>query len=177
MKKLLCLFLSLLLLSGCTTVQTREKSTYLDVFDTVTTIIGDTAAAEEIHDELLRYHRLFDIYNTYEGINNLKTVNDRAGISPVEVEEAVIELLSDCMECGCGILPGKRAFSIPKAPTFPLRMPLRKLQSTRTSQISSSTVSIPPSISRMEKCLWMWVPSPKAGLPKKQPSPHRRECF
>ncbi|MBQ4321777.1 MAG: FAD:protein FMN transferase [Oscillospiraceae bacterium] len=98
MKTLLCLFLSLLLLSGCTTVQAREKSTYLDVFDTVTTIIGDTAAAEEIHDELLRYHRLFDIYNTYEGLNNLKTVNDRAGIAPVEVDEAVIELLSDCME-------------------------------------------------------------------------------
>ena len=98
MKKLFCLILALLLLSGCTPAQPREKTTYLDVFDTVTAIIGDAAAAEEIHDELLRYHRLFDIYNTYEGINNLKTVNDMAGISPVEVDEAIIRLLTDCLD-------------------------------------------------------------------------------
>jgi thiamine biosynthesis lipoprotein len=52
--------------------------------------------AQVIHDELLVYHQLFDIYNDYDGINNLKTVNDRAGIAPVEVDPAIIALLQDC---------------------------------------------------------------------------------
>ena len=40
-----------------------------------------------------RCNDLFDIYNLYKGTNNLKTVNDNAGIAPVEVDETVIEML------------------------------------------------------------------------------------
>lgn len=98
MKKFLCILLSCLLLAGCAPTETSTSTTYLDVFDTVTTIIGPTDAAEQIHTELQRYHRLFDIYNTYEGINNLKTVNDQAGIAPVKVDEEIISLLFDCVE-------------------------------------------------------------------------------
>ena len=42
-------------------------------------------------------YKFFDIYNIYDGINNLKTVNDQAGITPVKVDGAIIELLSDCV--------------------------------------------------------------------------------
>ncbi len=52
----------------------------------------------ELLDEYKHYNDLFDIYHTYEGINNLKTVNDMAGIQPVEVEDAVIELLLEARE-------------------------------------------------------------------------------
>ena len=45
---------------------------------------------------MLEYHQLFDIYADYEGINNLKTINDNAGIAPVEVDRKVIDLLLDC---------------------------------------------------------------------------------
>lgn len=45
------------------------------------------------HETLLEYHQLFDIYNEYEGINNLKTVNDAAGQHPVSVDAKIIELL------------------------------------------------------------------------------------
>ena len=38
------------------------------------------------------YGRLFDIYNEYSGMNNLKTVNDRAG-EAVEVAPEIIELI------------------------------------------------------------------------------------
>ena len=48
--------------------------------------------------ELLYYHQLFDIYNDYEGIANLKTVNDNAGIAPVEVDPEIIALLTDCKD-------------------------------------------------------------------------------
>lgn len=52
-----------------------------------------------IADELLgRYHKLFDIYYEYEGINNIKTVNDNAGKSPVIVDEELIVFLEYCKE-------------------------------------------------------------------------------
>lgn len=112
MKRIASILLILsLLLTGCTEAQEPERSpekkqytaTFLTLFDTVTTIVGKadseeafTATAQEIHDELQKYHQLFDIYSDYEGLNNLKTVNDHAGIAPVKVERAIIDLLTDC---------------------------------------------------------------------------------
>ncbi len=94
-----------LLLSGCAaeTGPKRYSVTWLDLFDTVTTVTGYEAsqeafdaAAETLHQELLRYHQLFDIYNSYEGLANLKTVNDQAGVAPVQVDGEIIALLQDC---------------------------------------------------------------------------------
>ena len=106
MKRLLCLFLAVcLLFSGCSVKPEQKKynATYLTLFDTVTTVVGFaeseeafSAQAQKIHDELLVYHQLFDIYNDYDGINNLKTVNDNAGIAPVKVDEKIISLLKGC---------------------------------------------------------------------------------
>lgn len=110
MKKLIVFMVAMnLLLSGCLTGKTaapgRITVTYLDLFDTVTTIIGTRESEEafrqiagEIYEELRVYHQLFDIYKDYEGINNLKTVNDQAGIAPVTVDSDIIELLLDCKE-------------------------------------------------------------------------------
>ena len=110
-KRLLSLFLIGLLLTGCafpglsqpTSAGKKYTATFLDVFDTVTTIVGydeSKEAFEEktqaIHDELRTFHQLFDIYNTYDGINNLKVVNDAAGGAPVQVDPAVVALLKDC---------------------------------------------------------------------------------
>ena len=109
-RRILSLLLLACLLTGCAAGQTRQEqtiyeATFLNLFDTVTVIRGRaesqeafTETAQSIHDELLHYHELFDIYNDYEGVNNLKTVNDQAGIAPVEVEEAVIRLLLECRE-------------------------------------------------------------------------------
>ncbi len=107
MKRFFILSLSLLLLLGCAVPQTAEKkqytATFLSLFDTVTTVVGRAESEEAfqamiqpLREELERYHRLFDIYNEYEGINNLKTVNDKAGIVPVAVDEVILELLADC---------------------------------------------------------------------------------
>lgn len=96
-----------MLLSGCAeSPQTEKKqyqATFLTLFDTVTTIVGKADSEESfrmisqsIHDELLEYHQLFDIYNDYDGIANLKTINDNAGIAPVNVDERIIALLKDC---------------------------------------------------------------------------------
>ena len=110
MKRILFVLLAIcLLLSGCgVSRQAEEKqytATFLDLFDTVTTVIGRAESeeafrqkAQAIHDDLQYYHRLFDIYNVYEGVVNLKTVNDNAGLQPVTVDRAVIQLLQDCKE-------------------------------------------------------------------------------
>lgn len=101
------LLTAVLLLGGCGTQTAPQKSqyqaTFLTLFDTVTTIVGYAesetdfqAQAQVIYDQLLEYHQLFDIYKEYDGMTNLKTVNDQAGISPVEVDPRIIELLADC---------------------------------------------------------------------------------
>lgn len=102
-KKLLPLLLLLLLLTGCGAEKQVYQTVYLDVFDTVTTVRGYETSeeafqqrAEQVHRALLEYHRLFDIYNDWPG--GLKDVNDNAGIAPVQVDEKVLALLSDCRE-------------------------------------------------------------------------------
>ncbi len=105
-RRLLALLLALCLLTGCTPQGSERKkynATFLTLFDTVTTVVGYaeseeafTEAAQAIHDALLPYHQLFDIYNSYEGLNNLKTLNDRALEGPVEVDRIIIDLLLDC---------------------------------------------------------------------------------
>ena len=108
MRRLICGLLVCLLLCGCTAgIGAPEKkqytATFLNLFDTVTTIKGPAESEEafrqlsqSIHDELLACHQLFDIYNDYEGINNLKTVNDAAGVAPVEVDRRILDLLLEC---------------------------------------------------------------------------------
>ena len=82
------------------TIGEQYRKNYIDAFDTVTTIIGYGNSQEEVTqktdilmDELKRYHKLYDIYNSYDGIHNLKTINDNAGISPVKVDKEIIDLL------------------------------------------------------------------------------------
>ena len=87
-------------LSACDTGNKRYQASFLELFDTVTTIIGyakdkDTFSeeAQMIYDSLKEYHELYDIYNDYEGVNNIKTINDNAGIAPVKVDQRIIDLL------------------------------------------------------------------------------------
>ena len=108
MKRLIAALMCVLLLSGCgsTTRESEQKkysASFLTLFDTVTSITGYaeseaafTELAQAVHDDLMYYHQLFDIYNDYEGIHNLKTVNDNAGIAPVVVDQSIIDLLLDC---------------------------------------------------------------------------------
>jgi FAD:protein FMN transferase len=87
-------------LSGCSKKNERYQAQFLELFDTVTTIVGYakdkdtfTKYAEMVYDNLKTYHELYDKYNDYEGINNIKTINDNAGIAPVKVDQKIIDLL------------------------------------------------------------------------------------
>lgn len=100
----------ILIFSSCTKAENvgglkRYQATFLTLFDTVTSIVGYaededafTAKVNSIHAELLSYHQLYDIYREYPGINNLKTVNDNAGIAPVKVDPKIIDLLLFCKD-------------------------------------------------------------------------------
>ncbi len=83
----------------------RYDVQFLDLFDTVTSMIGYTEDeetfqkyAKELYDELESYHKLYDIYNDYEGIANIKTINDQAGVGPVKVDKKIIDMLKEAVE-------------------------------------------------------------------------------
>lgn len=103
-KKLTALLLCLLLPAcACAGELQRYTASFLTLFNTVTMIAGcdESVAgfrqtAQEIHNELEVYHQLYDVYHTYEGINNLRTINDMAGVAPVEVDRRIIDLLLFC---------------------------------------------------------------------------------
>lgn len=78
----------------------RYEAQFTDVFDTVTQIIGYAESEEtfteqisELKEQFDYYNQLYDIYNDYEGINNIKTINDNAGKEPVTVAPEIIDLL------------------------------------------------------------------------------------
>ena len=83
-RKVISLVLIVLLVSGCAVPEQKQEkkqyqATFLDLFDTVTTIIGYAQTEEEfgeitenIYNRLEKYHRLFNIYQEYEK-NNIKS--------------------------------------------------------------------------------------------------------
>ncbi len=92
------IFIQALSLFGC--AGQKEKFTYssFEYFDTVTTIVGYEKNKEafdkltaEICAELESYHKLYDIYNEYEGTVNLYTINHTEG--PVKADRKIIDLL------------------------------------------------------------------------------------
>ena len=111
-KKAMSLALAgLLMLGGCQSKPkepelTRYSNMALDAgFDTVMTLTGFTENEEqfnqyfaEMKQLFLHYNALFDVYNDYDGLNNIKTINDNAGIEPVSVDPEIIELLKTAKE-------------------------------------------------------------------------------
>ncbi len=78
----------------------RYSDSIFDTFDTLVQFVAYAESEEEFgeyfehaHERLTELHRLFDIYHTYDGVNNIKTINDQAGIAPVEVEQEVIDMI------------------------------------------------------------------------------------
>ena len=100
---LLAAVLCLSLLAGCGKPQkqlTRYSTIFYDVFDTVTQVIAYcedeeefTKQMEALHQDLITYNQLYDIYNSYDGVVNVKTINDNAGKAPVQVDDRILSML------------------------------------------------------------------------------------
>ena len=94
---LLAAALSLSLLAGCGSTSgstassaadgpQRYSTVFYDVFDTVTQVIAYcdseeefTAQMDALHADLVEYNQLYDIYNDYDGVTNIKTMYDTTG--------------------------------------------------------------------------------------------------
>ena len=90
-------------LSGCGSAaqpqSTQYKTTFLDLFDTVSQVIGYdadkesyTAFSQQVKNDLAEYHALYDIYHD-AAVTSIKTINDNAGIRPVTVDRRILDLL------------------------------------------------------------------------------------
>lgn len=69
-------------LSSCTSEKKKFTSYHLEYFDTATTVIGYEKRESDfsevsalVEGMLAKYHRLYDIYNHYEGVVNLSDIN------------------------------------------------------------------------------------------------------
>ena len=123
MKRLIALLLGFccifsLLFSGCegqeaagsssavpAEVYTKYQAQFFNSFDTIIQIIGYTETEEEFQgyaamaeEEFLRLNNLFDRFHEYEGINNICTINQNAGVAPVEVPEEILDLVEFSIE-------------------------------------------------------------------------------
>ncbi len=106
MKKIILIifiYINTLLLVSCKKREVYEAMSF-NYFDTVSYIYsyGEEQESEfnnnvkEIFKILEKYHKLFDIYNEYEGMNNLRTINKNAGKEFIEVDKDLIDFLVYC---------------------------------------------------------------------------------
>lgn len=101
------LLVALLVTSGCSKDAVNDKpigKVSYSYFDTVSYVYDYSNDSEKEFDDyssevftlLGYYHELFDIYNDYEDVNNIKTINDNAGKSAVKVDKELIDFLLYC---------------------------------------------------------------------------------
>lgn len=103
MRKYICFVLCIIIcisLCGCKSEKYTDYS--FDFFDTVTTIVGyennkETfdKRCEEIKSQLSEYHKLYNIYNVYDGISNLAVCNQTKNGTheTVKVDAKIIDVL------------------------------------------------------------------------------------
>ncbi len=105
MKRIVAIWLAACLCVGCVGCGAREQkyTAYsFDYFDTATSIIGYAesqaafdAAVAAIEEQLGEYHRLYDIYQRYDGVTNLAAINARAaGDGAVTVDGRLADMLA-----------------------------------------------------------------------------------
>ena len=83
----------------------RYSGVFFDTFDTVVTLIGYAESKDafenaftKIHQRFLYLHKLYDGYNAYDGVENIYTLNQKAGTAPVKVAPELMELLVFCRQ-------------------------------------------------------------------------------
>lgn len=97
---MLAVALALLPLAACKPKYNKYESTFMELFNTYSIIVGYAKTESEfdgyanvIYNRIKDLHEKYDIYNEYDGVNNIKTINDMAGIEAVPVSEDIISML------------------------------------------------------------------------------------
>ncbi len=105
---ILCVMCVLLPLQACkenpTDVDSQKNQvTYTEYFDTTATFTADAsqkdfeAMCDIVSSNLSEYHKLLNVYETYEGVINLKVINDVAPVK-VEASKKLIDFLDWAIE-------------------------------------------------------------------------------
>lgn len=79
-------------------IKFSENSTLFDTASVIYSYAGDSKEVfdkncEEAWSLLAEYHKLFDIYYEYSGVNNLCTLNKNAGGDPIKVSSKLVDFL------------------------------------------------------------------------------------
>ena len=136
-------------LTACAQGYQRYQAQIIGPFDTVTVFIGYAESqadfdryAQLVFDRLEELHRQYDIFNAYEGLNNLYTINALAGIEPVGVSEEIIDML----------LAAREAYNLTGGQTNAALGPvLRIWHGYRTQAFSNPESARLPSMSTLEE--------------------------
>lgn len=102
LSRLAAMLCALILCVSCACAEMQEyEVTFFNVFDTFSRIAVYAPSqaqaqtwCQTAYTVLLECHRLYDIYNDYEGVTNLKTLNDTAAQGPVAVDGRIMDLLA-----------------------------------------------------------------------------------
>lgn len=105
-KYLILISLVIFTLTSCTTSKLEKyKFSFFDAFDTITTGVVYAKNENEakryedfIKSRFMELNNYYDKYNDYEGVNNIKTINDNAGKEAVKVSKEIIDLLKFSIE-------------------------------------------------------------------------------
>ena len=98
------IFVITLITSSCSNKETikfeKYSHSFFGVFDTEITFTAYTKNEEEfkkysnyLESEFKRYHELYSSFENYS-VNNIKTINDNAGVKAVIVDDEIIDLLN-----------------------------------------------------------------------------------
>lgn len=100
MKKILILLSFIFVLSGCQNNKEKYQHTFYDTFDTQIIYIEYANSEDEfnknaefVESEFTRLHKLYDNYATYEGVENVMSVNNNAGKKAVVVDEDLFNVI------------------------------------------------------------------------------------
>ena len=90
----------------------KYEHTFFNTFDTLISYMEYNQSEEDFKEnadfveaEFNRYHKLFDNYNEYEGVYNIKTVNNAAGQGPVVVDPDLIDLVEFSIKANKEVSP------------------------------------------------------------------------
>jgi thiamine biosynthesis lipoprotein len=102
---LLCVFFCINVFSGCGPKYEKYRGQFYGTFDTVVELVGYVEREKDFDryfahakERFQYYNQLFDKYHTYDGVANIKTINDNAGTAPVKVEKELLDFLKFCLE-------------------------------------------------------------------------------
>lgn len=79
---------------------------FIDTFNTVIQISGYAQSDEDFakysyyaHQRFIQLSKYFDRFYEYSGVNNIRTINSKAGIEPVKVDKVLYDLIDFGIKC------------------------------------------------------------------------------